>query len=52
MEVEVNGTKLDRRRLDRLMETTLESQIEANKRVEALQRQIDRDRYATLLRLK
>ena len=51
-EVEVNGTKLDRRRLDRLMETTLESQIEANKRVEALQRQIDRDRYATLLRLK
>ena len=52
VEVEVNGTKLDRRKLDRLMETTLESQIEANKRIEALQRQIDRDRYATLLRLK
>lgn len=52
LEVEVNGSKLDRRKLDRLLTTTLTSQIEAEKRVEELQKQIERERYAKLLRLR
>ena len=50
--IEVNGARLDRRTLDRLLETTLATQIEAEQRVEELQQQIDRERYATLLRLR
>jgi hypothetical protein len=52
LEVEVNGSKLDQRKLDRLLTTTLTAQIEAEKRVEALQTQIERERYAKLLRLR
>ena len=50
--VEVDGKKLDRRKLDRLMETTLASQIEAEKRIEALQKQVDREQYSALLRVR
>jgi len=50
--IEVNGARLDRRTLGRLLETTLATQIEAEQRVEELQQQIDRERYATLLRLR
>jgi hypothetical protein len=48
----VEGKTLDRRTLDRLIETTLAEQIEADKRIESLRKQIERDRYATLLRLR
>ena len=47
-----DASRLERRKLDRQIETTLQSQIDADKRIEQLQRRIDRERYVTLLRVR
>lgn len=47
-----DASRLERRKLDRQIETTLQAQINADKRIEQLQRRIDRERYVTLLRVK
>ena len=45
-------SRLERRKLDRQIKTTLQGRIDADKRIEELQRRIDRERYVTLLRVR
>lgn len=47
-----SASRLERRKLDRQIETTLQSQIDANSRIEALQRKIDRGQSAELIRVR
>lgn len=49
---QTDASRLERRKLERQIETTLQAQIEANKRVESLQKRIDRERYITLVRVR
>lgn len=49
---QTDASRLERRKLDRQIENALQAQIEASNRVESLQKQIDRKRYPTLLRVR
>ena len=49
---QTDESRLERRKLERKIETTLQSQIDADKRVASLQKRIDRERYVTLLRVR
>lgn len=49
---QTDASRLERRTLERQIETTLQSQIEANKRIDSLKKRIDRERFVTLLRVR
>ncbi len=49
---QTSDSRLERRTIDRQYELALQTQIETSKRIEALQKRIDRERYVTLLRVK
>lgn len=49
---QTDASRLERRKLERQIETTLQAQIDANKLLESLQRKIDRERYITLVRVR
>lgn len=47
-----NASRLERRTLERQIETTLQAQIDASKQAQELQRRIDRDTSVTLVRVR
>lgn len=47
-----DASRLERRQLERQIETTLQAQIDAAEQVKAIQRRVDRQKFVTLVRIR